>query len=382
MGVMRRGRLTKSRFERVVRESLLLGFSAVVAFSATGVSYAGFSGGPKLDRTVSGAAVGGFSWIVSNDDGHEDRVGGYDPIDPGDTHDNAAYSYWPDASSGNDPGAIPAPASGQAPGCAFPRYNSDVARVRAWVDAGLQEALFEIDNAYPGYYPTIYFGYACNGQAGRNVTLVVDEDASTPEIDDIPDLTVTAVSIAAGEGSGRDSVVMGALHVLVEQCARQNATYSVRLLVTVECTPKQVCETAYAYGGILANPFSAYGFANWGWTNGPLALGTYSFDLYAAAAKNDLSKGTVVGTVEVKYSLASSMEVTFRACQGVKLQRTHLYVGVSPVPTNKKAEQTVAPGQYPFSHELDNATVDSFAVGELSGNMYLIAHADVCWQER
>lgn len=118
-------------------------------------------------------------------------------------------------------------------------------------------------------------------------------------------------------------------------------------------------------------------FNRWGWTNGPLAAGSYSFELWAAAGKCDTSKGTLVGTVVVDYN-GSTASVTFNTSGVYKMVETHLYVGSAILPNNSGA-YTVAPGQYPTIHsELSSGVQsDSYTVSGLSGDIYVVAHATV-----
>jgi len=62
------------------------------------------------------------------------------------------------------------------------------------------------------------------------------------------------------------------------------------------------CGTAFAFGNGAAQCFIGSGHvqtSRWGWTNGPLSPGSYSFPLYAGAGKFDLTKVTLVGTLSV-----------------------------------------------------------------------------------
>jgi len=86
--------------------------------------------------------------------------------------------------------------------------------------------------------------------------------------------------------------------------------------------PEQTCETAYAYGGDSYAECFLYipdlKGNRWGWTNGPLSEGSYSFDIYAAAGQCDLSKGTLVGTLDVDYS-NGDVRVTYNMNAGFTL---------------------------------------------------------------
>ncbi len=135
-------------------------------------------------------------------------------------------------------------------------------------------------------------------------------------------------------------------------------------------------ETAFAYGAQYANSFlesPVSGLVNsnrWGWTNGPLGPGSYTFELWAAAGQNEFSNGTLVGTVDVEYD-GSVAIVTYNVDAGFTLDATHLYVGSGILPMTKQGAWTVAPGQYPYGGD------SSFTVVGLSGTIYVIAQAEV-----
>jgi hypothetical protein len=143
-------------------------------------------------------------------------------------------------------------------------------------------------------------------------------------------------------------------------------------------------ETAFAFGGDKAICFDQYDASNrWGWTNGPLAEGSYTFDLYAAAGQCDLSKGTKVGTLSVNYQDGTAT-VTYQTSgtnPGTNLPytltETHLYVGSEPLARNKQGEVTVAPGQFPYINAELNTLSRSYTVSGLSGPIYVVAHATV-----
>ncbi len=118
-------------------------------------------------------------------------------------------------------------------------------------------------------------------------------------------------------------------------------------------------------------------FNRWGWTNGPLGIGTYTANLYAGAGQSDITKGTLVGTVTIDYS-GSSATVTYAMRSGFYLTGTHLYVGNAILPTNN-GSYTVAPGELGVQHGLSYASSDSYIVTGLSGTIYVAAHADVVW---
>lgn len=123
------------------------------------------------------------------------------------------------------------------------------------------------------------------------------------------------------------------------------------------------CETAFARGTDGATCFIDNGFSRWGWSIGPLAEGDYSYDVYAGAGQCDINKGELVGTVDVSYS-GGNVDVTYNIDSAYEVTETHTYAGTAMYPT-KKGEPTVAPGQYSITEDL-------------SGEIYVIAHAVVC----
>jgi len=141
------------------------------------------------------------------------------------------------------------------------------------------------------------------------------------------------------------------------------------------CDPQGGCDTAFAYDGDVATCFlyiDKLGSNRWGWTNGPLGPGTYTFDVYAGAGQCDLSKGTLVGTVTVDYD-GSTATVTYNINPDCTMSEAHVYVGSIQLP-EKDGSPTVAPGQYPAS----GTTAGPYEVSDLSGDIYVIAHAVVC----
>jgi hypothetical protein len=141
-----------------------------------------------------------------------------------------------------------------------------------------------------------------------------------------------------------------------------------------ECEEPE-CETAYAYGDDLATCFldiPEITSNNWGWTNGPISdPSSYSWDIYAGAGQCDISKGTLVGTLDVFYS-GGTCTVTYNIDPDFTLDETHLYVGNDMLAKDKKGNYTTAPGQFPFSGET------SFTIDGLSGDIYVVAHSVVC----
>ena len=345
-----------------------------------------------------------FTWVVSNDDGTPDDVSPYGIIDPGDVGGGTEYDKW-GASSSDDPSAPP-PGIGQ--GC--DREKKDVAITTA---DKLDEHNIQvtIDTAYPSYHPTIFYGIKnVSIYTAEIKSIEVDEDLSDEDPKtDIPELTTTVTGISEGQMIAAGEEVVGDLHIHVEQCAAQNHTYTIKVKIVIECLPTdKECGTAYAYcddsrdcddcddcddsrdcddcdddddcPGCATCFTDIYWKFPWGWTNGPLGPGSYEFPIYASAAKCNISKGTLVGTLTVDYD-GSTATVTYTMNAGFTMDETQLYVGSDILP-KKNGDYTVSPGQYPYQHvPVVDPTTDTYTISGLSGPIYVVAHAVACWLE-
>ena len=168
-----------------------------------------------------------------------------------------------------------------------------------------------------------------------------------------------------------------------------------RILLTCQPQDKNVpatTETAFAFDGDQTGCFQQYGQfldnpQRWGWTNGPYDPGTYTFKLYAGAGLCDVSKGTLVGKVSMIYD-GSTANVTYTLLgknpqTGIPytLREVHLYVGGEEFPRITNGSQagdfTIAPGRFPYKSTNLTSSTQSFTVPNLSGKLYLIAHAVV-----
>ncbi len=155
----------------------------------------------------------------------------------------------------------------------------------------------------------------------------------------------------------------------------ENNICSILVRIFESPTPPEA-ETAYAYGGGYATCFKYWGFKNWGWSNGLLGHGYYTFDIYAGAAKCNINKGTLVGTLTIDY-VGSTATITYMMDAGWMMQRTQLYVGSEPLPM-MDGDYTTSPGHYTYIHDpVADPTSDTFTATGLSGGIYVVAHADV-----
>jgi hypothetical protein len=129
----------------------------------------------------------------------------------------------------------------------------------------------------------------------------------------------------------------------------------------------------------------------WGWTNGPLGAGNYTFELWAAAGQCLTANGTLVGTVTVSYA-GSSATVTYTVTGNnpdtgapYKLDEVHLWVGSTPLPMMPKKVKkvvtyvpTAAPGLFPYLPVIAPGGLSAtYTVTGLSGSIYVAAHAKV-----
>ncbi len=149
--------------------------------------------------------------------------------------------------------------------------------------------------------------------------------------------------------------------------------------VTRETEVYDNCETAF---GFLNNSnsrcFLKDGFDRWGWTT-KVSPGTEPIvmTLYAGAAKCDIAKGTDVGTVVITYN-EGNVNVEYVMKDGFALSEVHVYIGCDPYPTIK-GTKTVAPGQYTFNADnLDHVNGMTVDFTDVTGDVYIIAHAVTC----
>jgi hypothetical protein len=204
------------------------------------------------------------------------------------------------------------------------------------------------------------------------------------------DLSLNVAAHAAlrkdnGDGSYQTETGWGDGTPLVDRGSWASA-FSVTLKCMEDVTSGGGTETAFAFGGSAATCFldidedgdGRRDFSRWGWSNGPIAEGTYSYGIYAGAGQCDWeNKGTHVGTLTVVYS-GGSANVTFDIDAPYYLTETHLYVGSDILARNVNGDFTVAPGQYPTIHDpVASGSSDSYTVGGLGGSVYVVAHATV-----
>lgn len=113
-------------------------------------------------------------------------------------------------------------------------------------------------------------------------------------------------------------------------------------------------ETVFAVGN---STLIDLGLTNsrWGWTNGPLEVGTYRFELYAGAAQNNLSKGTYLGDLVVVWN-GTEVTFTLELNDGVEFTEVHIHVDYLQL-------DALQPGQ--FGWTLEETVTDGWTVSLL-----------------
>lgn len=130
---------------------------------------------------------------------------------------------------------------------------------------------------------------------------------------------------------------------------------------------------------------------NWGWTTEITEAGEYEFDLYAAAGQNILSNGFKVGIVEVLVTEGSEVglfdvEVTYIIDEDLDydywIDETHVWIGSTPLPTNKKGKMTNAPSSFNYRADISSdgleATITAY---DVEGPFWIALHSVVQWWE-
>ncbi|HEX8014087.1 MAG TPA: hypothetical protein VF465_02530 [Flavobacterium sp.] len=156
------------------------------------------------------------------------------------------------------------------------------------------------------------------------------------------------------------------------------ATYFNYCLRTCDPPPPPdgtTCDTAYMFGNYTFNSLEIS--EKWGWATyyNNVMNGNYTYNLYAGAGQNDITKGYLAGTVTIVIQ-GSNVSVTINATHpGTVFTETHVYLSDSP-PT------TAAPGQFGNQHTLNNTTTDNYNLSYSGdGSFWIIVHAGVCTTE-
>lgn len=160
-----------------------------------------------------------------------------------------------------------------------------------------------------------------------------------------------------------------------------NFPYVAYQLCGLDCTVLEGCETAFAKGGYVfasdarANPegLASLGLARnrWGWAIRRTGTGTTVHNIYAGAGQNNISRGTLVGTVSIGWD-GTTATATYELASGVVMTEAHLYAG-------NTAPTTIAPGQYGnIASFLTPTSSHTFTVPLSGDEAWFIVHAVVC----
>lgn len=219
------------------------------------------------------------------------------------------------------------------------------------------------EEGYPEEYvlPAVTVDVTGPFEYSRTITLNEDND-----------WTFTICDIPVGQYSVKEQPIKGWV-------SRNNGPVTVvsdaSAVITITNTMERYCDTAWAYGNLENWDYTSSN--NWGWSNGPLEIGTHEYPVYAGAGQNDPSNGAWIGNVTVSYD-GSYVIVTFEPFDGVEIKNGKVWIGDTPLPANKgKKNQSVvmtnAPGQFPYkigqSVKVKNAW---------KGVVYVAVHFDSC----
>lgn len=156
--------------------------------------------------------------------------------------------------------------------------------------------------------------------------------------------------------------------------------FTVSLTCEVEPPPPEpVCETFFAYASPSTCLIDLPGLtaARWGWSLGPVVTGHYELELFAGAAHCDTARGTLVGTAAMAFGRTGiALELT--AAEGVTFDETHVWVGETPLPLDRRGNYIVSPGRFPWAHDLDAATSDHYVI-PARAPAYVVVHGVACW---
>lgn len=139
------------------------------------------------------------------------------------------------------------------------------------------------------------------------------------------------------------------------------------------CPPEdesEDCETAFMWGDTALNSWD--GITRWGWAEYfEVGQDKTEFNIYAGAAHNDPSKGTLVGTATVT-SDGSTVTLDINMMDGYSLDELHVYLS-NDQPSTHVAK---APGLYNMNDMVDAGT--THYEFDLEGDFWIIVHTVTC----
>jgi hypothetical protein len=225
----------------------LISLALILTAAGAGYFYASYSGSlsvagevqaciptptptPPPEGNTNYGAI--FEWVASNDDGNLDSRSTFNPIDPGDDGGGTQYDYW-GVQSSNDPSGLRTTAL-QSAGSACDREVKDVGKATAVISTDGRLINITLDNAYPYYYPTIFFAIKNTG----NVNITVDTITSPG----FPaDLAITLQSQTLPQTLTPGQSFIDSVGIMVNQSAAQLSSYTFQ--IGIGLSSDQVVET-------------------------------------------------------------------------------------------------------------------------------------------
>ncbi len=172
------------------------------------------------------------------------------------------------------------------------------------------------------------------------------------------------------------------LSIPEERPVRDDAKGSPLTMLVSDTAQDQI--DAFAFGTLCfrdidTNKDGQGDYRQWGWSIGPLTELSYpySFPLYAGASNCEVSRGALVGAVDLMYD-GQTATLAYSTIPGYSLDEVHLYIGTEMLARDPAGRFTVTPDQFPVSADVGgDGSKSVHRVTGLSGEIYVVAHAFV-----
>jgi hypothetical protein len=301
--------------------AVMLSLVALLSLAAIGVAYGANS---------AAASLCNFNWAYSNDDGAIGRPSGFSSgIDPDD--------------NGNDP------QSAQTPGASALRGFTDSASTAAGYT--LSALTFNLNNAYPGYSPTIFFGLSNQWATPGYVQSIVIQNP-------YPDLlTVKLNGLALNQLIAAGAVSVGYLSVAVGDVppGGPNDAYSLSLAIgvsqSIQSAPAMAINTLTLADGTVRSGYwqtltGSHGNTPYTWSlaSGSLPPGLTLDPVSGLISGSPRNAGTYTFSITMTDSTGDSVTAGFTI--RIYLTSSGGSGGATlptPSPTTPAASQTPAP---------------------------------------
>lgn len=188
--------------------------AVIIILGSTGTVYAQYSGSLEVTGIVHANYQGPLTWVASNDNGLPENASRFEPIDPGD--------------NGLDPSGQ-APYQSQIPGNSCSRLNMDVAETTASLGSDRHSLWVLLDNAYPGYCSTVFFGLKnMNSNPSVIESISIDTHEATNS-----ELIIDCQGISERQVINAGCAATGILGICIQQRANEDHLYYVTLAVAL-----------------------------------------------------------------------------------------------------------------------------------------------------